>query len=310
MWELEYLDAFLNLLWLRPESAVLCACHAQVLARYLSLRSPGRMAELCCGDGTFSFILLGGRFAPDWDAFQATAAFRRTGGGNDIFDHFDESYRPEIQEPPRRPVDLGVDLRPSMLQRAGTLGHYRELRAHDLAEPLVVDQHGFNTVLLLQSINHLPDPGLAASSLYAAAGDEGMAYVTTYDPSFCEFYTRLDRQFAPEWVGLVERNMRQAWPVLLNVDEWTRLFRKAGFGAIEVIPLLSRRFAPVWNVGLRPIAPLLIRMRELARSRDRLALAELKSEWVSLFLELAAPFAAPAPTVNEAGTHLFVLSRR
>jgi len=306
----EYLRAYLNLLWLRPESAVLCACHAQVLSRYLDSGPDGSLAELCCGDGTFSFILQGGRFAPQWDAFEATTRFRRSGGsGNDIFDHFDESYRPQIEQPPFRHVDLGVDLRESMLRRAAALDLYRDLRAGDLAKPMAPEPPAYHRVLLLQSINHIPDPGRAASNLYAATAPGGVAYVTTYDPSFCEFYAQLDRGFAPEWVGLVERNMRQAWPIQFSVDGWTALFRTAGFRDISVVPLLNRQFAPVWNIGLRPLAPLLIRVAELARAHNQQELAEIKAEWTGLFRELAAPFVEPAPRVSEAGTHLYVLYR-
>lgn len=86
----------------------------------------------------------------------------------------------------------------------------------------------------------MPYPNQAARNLYAAVGEDGVAYVTTYDPTFTAFYGQLAGQYSPGWVSLVERNMREGWSAQPPVKEWTSLFRRARFGGISVVPLLSR----------------------------------------------------------------------
>lgn len=265
---------------------------------------------MACGDGTFTFTLLGGRFSADWDVFQTTTPFHREAGhSNDIFDHFDGLYRPAIELRPTQGVELGLDNKPSMTSKAGALGLYEQIRVEDIVQPITLTPAGFDTALLLQSINHVTDPVSVARNLHAALATDGVAYVTTYGLAFDEFYQKLQRAFSPTWVELIERSMRRGWPSLMSVAQWTAVFREGGFQDIRVAPLLRREFAAVWSVGLRPLAPLLIRMSNDVRRRDAEALAAIKSDWVALFQEMAEPFTSPADRVDDAATHLYVLTR-
>ena len=54
----------------------------------------------------------------------------------------------------------------------------------------------------------------------------------------------------------------------------------------QAIPLATTTHAHLWDVGLRPIAPLLVRM---ANGLDPVERAGIKSEWVDLFHTLATP---------------------
>ena len=94
---------FLNLLWLRPENAIICTLRSDSLKDiYLS----GNSADICCGDGTFPFIHYGGRFEETFDVFVASDL-----ATSDVYDSYHSSYKPPIKEHPTTQYDLGLDLK-------------------------------------------------------------------------------------------------------------------------------------------------------------------------------------------------------
>jgi len=60
------LNNFLNVFWLRPETALWRSLDVEAMDRF-NFKSPS--LDLGCGDGIFSFIRAGGSFANDFDAF-------------------------------------------------------------------------------------------------------------------------------------------------------------------------------------------------------------------------------------------------
>ena len=69
---------------------------------------------------------------------------------------------------------------------------------------------------------------------------------------------------------------------------WRSRFERAGFSVTAVDPLATRTHARLWDVGLRPIAPLLVRMTREIDAANRLS---IKRDWIALMLELLEPFA-------------------
>jgi hypothetical protein len=62
----------------------------------------------------------------------------------------------------------------------------------------------------------------------------------------------------------------------------------AGFDIEHAVPFITRTHAQIWDIGLRPIAPMLIKM---ANAIDPDSRQRIKSEWVDLFLDLLEPIA-------------------
>ena len=55
-------------------------------------------------------------------------------------------------------------------------------------------------------------------------------------------------------------------------------------------PFITRTHAHIWDIGLRPIAPLLAKMTRALAPKTR---ASIKREWVDLFCELLEPLCDP-----------------
>jgi hypothetical protein len=58
----------------------------------------------------------------------------------------------------------------------------------------------------------------------------------------------------------------------------------------QAVPFVTRTHAHVWDIGLRPIAPLLVRMTESLTPQTR---SEIKRDWVALFQDLLTPLSSP-----------------
>jgi hypothetical protein len=71
---------------------------------------------------------------------------------------------------------------------------------------------------------------------------------------------------------------------------WETRFANAGLIVERAVPFITRTHAHLWDVGLRPIAPLLI---ELANNVTPQTRSQIKRRWVDLFRELCAPLCDP-----------------
>ena len=84
----------------------------------------------------------------------------------------------------------------------------------------------------------------------------------------------------------LDRGRLATWPSLASRSEWERRFQRAGLNILATSPLATRTHAHLWDIGLRPIAPLLVRMANELTPDTRLA---IKHDWIALFCELLEP---------------------
>ena len=64
----------------------------------------------------------------------------------------------------------------------------------------------------------------------------------------------------------------------------------AGFDIQEATPFVTGTHAHVWDVGIRPIAPMLTKTMNAIHPHLR---REIKRDWVDMFCNLLAPFCKP-----------------
>lgn len=77
---------------------------------------------------------------------------------------------------------------------------------------------------------------------------------------------------------------------MANRATWEERFDRAGLTVTQAKPFVTRTHAHLWDVGLRPIAPLLI---ELANGVHPDTRRDVKRRWVELFTELCLPLCDP-----------------
>ncbi len=272
-----HLDAY----WLRPESA-LWDC---IAARYLGIALKGRsdIVEIGIGNGFFSFLLFGGRFAPEFDWFYSvnTQGFWNN---EDIFDHDSEvSLDRFVTKAPDIRLSLGLDHKQTLLNQAARLGFVDELLQHDCNQPLPAGksyQTAYSNMLYW-----LNDP-IGAMHNIGRALKPGGEFVTVFPNSdfykHCLSYVRKD----PLWTLL---NRGRASHIMWHMDipEFKRKIREGGvFELKSVTKYLAPSTLRVWDVGLRPISVPLIKMVSALAPETR---QEIKAEWCATFEKFAIP---------------------
>ena len=277
------LRRFLNCYWLRPENAFWMALRSKVLGQ-AGFVEP--CVDLSCGDGIFSFLHAGGEFAPEFDVFCSVGHLGKVKNEHaDMFDHVDENYRPPIV---RRPecMSVGTDWKQALLDKAAVLGFFEKLVLHDNNTPLPFEDDSFASIhcnsaywisaidLFLREMCRITKPG--GKVVLSVKLDAVKSYTLE----------KHREQLGDNWLKIIGRGRFESWPSVGDADTWSRRFEAAGLRIDKAIPFITRTHAHIWDIGLRPIAPMLVKMANSLTPETR---SEIKAEWVDLFCELLEP---------------------
>jgi len=283
------LRRFLEAYWLRPENAFWMTLRSATLQREL-LRAP--VSDLACGDGVYTFLHCGGVLHPDFDVFLGAVPHADTSNfRHDMFDAASERYRPQIVRGVNERIDLGLDLKPALLGKARRLGLYDRLVQHDANRPLPVADASLRTVYC-NAAYWVREIDTFLREIRRALTPDGGAILQVKLDSLDRYTLEPHRAALGDgFLEIIGRGRRDCWPTLASQSEWERRFAAAGFHIVSATPFITRTHAYLWEVGLRPIAPLLVRMANALTADTR---ATIKRDWVDLFMQLLAPICDPA----------------
>ena len=278
------LRRYLNAYWLRPENALWMTLRSLALLE-VELSEPA--LDLGCGDGLFSFLHAGGELDSDFDVFRSVAHLDRvTRGHADMFDHFDPGYAPRVLRRPARMIDTGADLKPALLRKAETLGLYRNLIEHDSEAPQPFPDAAFATVYC-NCAYWIRDLDGLLEELARIVRPRGRVVLQVKLADMAGYTLAAFREhLGAAFLDIIGRGRLACWPSLLSRGEWERRFRAAGLAIVSAAPIATRTHAEVWDVGLRPVAPLLVRM---AGGLSPQAGSEITREWVELMFAVGQP---------------------
>lgn len=258
--------------------------------RSLALRKAGfntLNADICCGDGVFSFLHLGGEFDASFDVFSATGRLSRvTNDHADMFDVAATDYAPPIARPCASAVAIGADLKPNLLAKATALGLYRETVQLDANQPLRLAEGAFDSIYCNSAywISNI-DLFLMELARIVRAGGRIALHVKL---DAMRDYT-LENQRATlggKFLDIIARGRLECWPTMGSRSIWETRFAAAGLDVVGELAFATRTHAHIWDIGLRPIAPLLVKMANALHPGTR---AAIKNDWVALLLELGEP---------------------
>jgi peptidoglycan/xylan/chitin deacetylase (PgdA/CDA1 family) len=280
---------FLNAFWLRPENAVWMTLRSEALRRCAWERPS---ADLCCGDGLFSFLHHGGRLDPDFDVFQNGCNLQAAANPEaDMFDHATEDYRPAIAKPADGPIDDGSDYKPNLLAKARALNLYAALTEHDHNRPLPFAEGRYRTVYCNAAYWIAGIDSFLAELRRIVHADGRVILQVKLDTMRKSALNGLKPILGPNAVQKLAGDRLASWPTLADRRTWEARFARAGFHVESALPLATALHATLWDVGLRPVAPLIARLANATTPQTR---AAVKRDWVALFAELAAPLCDPA----------------
>lgn len=272
--------AHLEAYWLRPESAFWDAIAAKYLAAHLAGKQD--ILELGIGNGYFSFLLLGGRFTPEFDWFHnvATEGFWENA---DIYDH-DSGVSMEqfIAHKPSTRIRVALDHKQSLLNQASRLGFVDTLAQHDCNLPL---PDGCFTTAYSNMLYWLNDP-LGAIDDIARVLRPGGELIAAFPNS--DFYRACHSYNANEGMWkLINRGRANHIMWHMDLPDFEREITQRGlFEIASAQRYLCPTTLKIWDVGLRPLSIPLIKMANALAPEKRL---EIKQEWCDTLLKFAEP---------------------
>ncbi len=286
--KMDKLRQFLNVYWLRPENAFWMTLRSETLAQ-CAMESP--TLDVCCGDGLFSFLHSGGALDPSFDVFSAAGQLDDvTNAHADMFDVASDEYKPRIATQPSQSIEMGIDLKTVLLAKARALSFYQQLKQHDANEPMPFSDDSFQHVycnaaywinnidLFLRELKRITKPGGRIVLQVKLACMQGYTLGSFGD------------QLGERFLEIIGRGRLDTWPTLADRSSWEQRFSQAGLSVEEASPFITRTHAQIWDIGLRPIAPMLVKM---ANGLEPASRASIKKDWVDLFCELLAPLCTP-----------------
>ena len=238
------LRQFVQAYWLRPENAFWMALRSRTLS---ACEWAHPLLDLSCGDGVFMFLHRGGSFDPDFDVFSGVGSLDRGRDEHaDIFDRVTDDYRPGVRSLPRDTLDVGTDLKPTLLAKAGRLNFYRRLVEHDNEQPLPFGDASFRTVYcnaaywvngidrFLREIARVTQP---AGRVVLQIKLDGMRRYTL---------ERHRHALGDRFMDIIGRGRLACWPTLTNRATWERRFAQAGFTIDDATPFITETHARIW----------------------------------------------------------------
>ncbi|MDD5155675.1 MAG: methyltransferase domain-containing protein [Candidatus Omnitrophica bacterium] len=299
-----YLREHLNLVWLRPESALWDAIASSLVSRY-NVMSPS--LDLGCGSGLFSFITAGGRFSCEYDVYVNLSA-EGFWENKDIYDAAAvKDLDTYIVKSPRGKFDFGLDHKKNLLNQAGMLHCYRELKLHNANNRLPFADGELGTVFS-NIIYWLDDLKKSIREIYRVLRKGGTAILCMPNTKFLDYCASYRwREKRSELLKMLNRGRSDNLKWVISYKDFAGLARKEGFTILDHKYYLSGTTLKFWDIGLRPLSPLLIKMSNMLDPQER---AGIKKEWMNTVLRFIEPlYAQDLASKQEGGFHLFLLKK-
>jgi len=288
------LKNYLNLYWLRPENGLMMAFKSKAFEK-LKIESPS--LEISCGDGLFFAIHSDGIFDENFDYFKSTRAKQFTQDSidkstkyADLYDTCNENYTVPYVQKPTIQFDYGTDWKQGLLDKASKANTHKNLILHDNNNiPFPFSDNFFQTIYS-NSIYHTASKANSdklLSEIYRITKPGGSVGLEVLTPFWFDTLVEMEKYFDEDAIGIFDRKRRAIMPGRQTHAEWNEKIKRAGFKIDEAISVYPNKILlDIYNVGLRPIAHLLIQMADNLSLEER---RRIKQEWVNIFYRMFKP---------------------
>lgn len=181
-------------------------------------------------------------------------------------------------------------------------------------EPLPVEDSKYRTVFS-NILYWLEKHKMALKEFHRILADNGKVVLLVPNNTFKDYciYQKLyvrtcDPRWA--WLHLIDRGRSENIKLCQSYEQWSSDFDEAGFKVVKHRQYLSKTVIEVWDIGLRPISPLLIEMANKLPSKDRI---EIKKKWIDHLMPLVEPLCELSWLTDDEfppAFHLFVLEKK
>jgi SAM-dependent methyltransferase len=302
--ELDLLKTHLNVSWLRPENVVWDTALSVMISKY-KFSSPS--LDLGCGNGIFSFITAGGGFSTDFDWYVNvdTDGFW---ANKDIYNaKKNTEIKKFITKQPSYTFSFGLDHKPNLLSQAKELTIYEKLIEHDANFKLPFEDAELRTIFS-NILYWLNDPPKCLAEIYRVLNNSGIAILCIPTPQFYEYCISFRwKEKKSALLKKLNRGRSETLQWVASHDELRELVKTIGFKIVDHKYYVSKLSCTLWDIGLRPLSPILIKMSNSLDARTR---RTIKSEWMDTMMEILVPLYEMENKSREiGGFQLVVLSK-
>ncbi len=282
------LDQLLSAFWLRPETALWRELDIQAMNNFF-MEEPS--LDFGCGDGIFSFIRAGGELDVSFDVFQDIKKLENYYEGRDIFDVFNTDKINIVKTKPKYKINVGFDYKENLLKKANRLGLYEKLIQGDGNLQLPFANESFKSIFS-NIVYWLNSPEHVFKEINRVLMPGGVACVMVPNNSLSEysFYENLYKKNKnPKWKFLekIDRNrFSENIKHAKSFDEWGKLIKNSGLQIERHAQHLSKPIIQIWDIGLRPIFPLLFEFTNAVEQSKKI---EIKENWIKAMFEFVKP---------------------
>lgn len=283
------LKELLNVYWLRPETALWRAIDIETMKDF---EVQGNSLDLGCGDGVFSFIRSGGEFDLSFDDYQSIGNLDQFYQNVDVHDTFVDGYKPCISKKPLYKFSVALDHKENLLKKAEELDFYHDFITHDANKSLPFEDNSFDSIFS-NIIYWLDDSQKSMNEITRVLNRGGKCALMLPNSTMPEFsfYNQLcvkndNKDF--EFLKYMDRG-RYSSNIKLSksFDEWKQIIDNSGLKIVEHKTHLSKTVLQLWDIGLRPLFPVLLKLVQAVEDKEELL--NIKKEWIEIFMKFLEP---------------------
>ena len=200
-----------------------------------------------------------------------------------------------------------MDHKNNLLKQAGALSFYEDLIQHDANLALPFEEGQLRTVFS-NIVYWLKDPKQSLTEINRILDKGGLALLCVPNNKFLEycFTYHWEERNSPLLKKLNRgRSVNMCWR--MDRKQFSTLAESIGFEVVYHEYYLSKLTLSIWDIGLRPLSPMLIKMANTLNPETRRA---IKIEWVETLLDFLIPlYEMEINSQEEKGFHFFALEK-
>jgi SAM-dependent methyltransferase len=308
----QYLEQLLEIHWLRPETALWRTFDSLLLEESGIFKYSNKNIDLGCGDGTMSYLAAGGKII-NYDVFEKVKSLKNYNKGEDIHNCTELGNINHSNADLRYSFDYGVDHKDVLVRKAKCFdSFYKNTLVQDLNEKLPFSGLSYDAAFsnILYWLNDIDKILKEWNRIIKLNGHLVLFVPNDNFKQKAWLYYDAPHSGDLKYLNFFDRGYNALIHHCYDSKTWEKKFNRNGFSVKKHIPYLSNPVMNIWNIGTRPLAPLLISMANDLSLESRI---KNKKEWVSYFTEFFSPiikeeYLKTRPE-NECAFHFYVLEK-
>ena len=277
---------YLNMYWLRPETAIWRTIEAEIMSKRNCLQEP--LLDLGCGDGINVSILKGNKFSKEFDTFQCVKL-----DDKDIYNYASQEYHPKLITQTEK-IACGIDIKETLVQKTKQLQTYHQVLRGDIHH-IPCENQQFQTVYS-NVIKDFANVQPILKEVNRVLKQHGQLVLTTPNHNFKKNLYFINQAHKLLQAGETEKAQkyieydrgRSIYSATQKTnEEWTAELEQAGFKVKETVTYISPELTKLFDIGTRSFSVDLIqKYHHTLKENHGIVMKELSISFIKAAFEV------------------------